>query len=131
VLVIGDKSVLIETVTDSLRRASTQGVSVIVGAVSEDLQEIVQSELPEATVFISRLDWLNDTNKSSDQTIISRLLLIDRKSILVSTFHSTRTGQEINEQAVFGHGFDNGFVTIARRLMATGLFPVEDPSPGD
>jgi sugar-specific transcriptional regulator TrmB len=83
VLVIGDKSVLIETVTDSLRRASTQGVSVIVGAVSEDLQEIVQSELPEATVFISRLDWLNDTNKSSDQTIISRLLLIDRKSILV------------------------------------------------
>jgi hypothetical protein len=29
--------------------------------------------------------------------------------------------------AVYGHGFGNGLVVIARRLMATGLFPAEDP----
>lgn len=129
VLVIGEESVLTETVVDSLRRVSSQGVSVIIGAVSEDLQEIIQSELPDATVFVSGLDWVRGTDQATDQTIISRLLLIDRKSILVSTFHSTRTGEEINEQAVFGHGFDNGFVTIVRRLMATGLLPVQDPTP--
>jgi sugar-specific transcriptional regulator TrmB len=130
VLVIGDETVLTESIMQSLRRVSKQGVSVIVGTVSETLQEMIQSEIPNATVFVSGLDWIHG-DQSRDQTVISRLLLIDRKSILVSTFYSTRTGEEIDEQAVFGHGFDNGFVTLVRRLLATGLLPVQDPKPSD
>jgi len=33
------------------------------------------------------------------------------------------------EQAIFGDGFGNGLVVIARRLMAEGLVPVRDPGP--
>jgi len=42
--------------------------------------------------------------------------------------HFTETsadGRE-HEQGVFGRGFDNGLVAIARRLMATGLLSVKD-----
>jgi hypothetical protein len=52
-------------------------------------------------------------------------LLVDRQAILVSTFVP---GQGRHEQAVFGRGFHNGIVTVARRLMATGLLPKRDPS---
>jgi hypothetical protein len=33
----------------------------------------------------------------------------------------------VTESAVFGRGFDNGFVVITRRLMATGLSQGSDP----
>ncbi|ELZ63945.1 transcriptional regulator [Haloferax prahovense DSM 18310] len=32
-----------------------------------------------------------------------------------------------DEQAIFGEGFGNGLVVIARRLMARGLLTVRDP----
>ncbi|WP_336337482.1 hypothetical protein [Haloarcula brevis] len=36
-----------------------------------------------------------------------------------------------DEQGVFGRGFDNGLVAIARRLMVTGLLSVNDPEIED
>jgi hypothetical protein len=65
---------------------------------------------------------------ADDDTEISRLLLADRSSILVSTVHANGRVDGASERAVFGRGFDNGLVAIARRLMATGLLPVDDPS---
>ena len=41
------------------------------------------------------------------------------------------TGGIETEKAVFGRGFDNGIVVIARRLMATGLQPADDPETPD
>lgn len=57
----------------------------------------------------------------SDDTEIGRLLLVDRNTILVSSFHAAQAGERDHEQAAFGRGFDNGLVAIVRRLMATGL----------
>ncbi len=57
--------------------------------------------------------------EATDDTTISRLLLIDKNTILVSSVHETNTGGIETEKAVFGRGFDNGIVVIARRLMAT------------
>ena len=52
---------------------------------------------------------------------IGRLLLIDKSTILVSSFTHHQSGDRNEEQAVFGRGFDNGLVAIVRRLMATGF----------
>jgi len=69
------------------------GVTLIVGVVSEALQTRVEEELPEAEVSVSGLDWLQGTSLTDDDTEISRLLLIDRNTILISTFHGTTDGR--------------------------------------
>jgi hypothetical protein len=52
------------------------------------------------------------------------LLLIDRSAILVSSIMP----ETKEEQAIFGEGFGNGLVVIARRLMSQGLLTARDPA---
>ena len=67
---------------------------------------------------------MHSEHSSEGDTAIGRLLLADREAILVSSIMSESKA----EQAIFGEGFGNGLVVIARRLMAEGLVPVRDPS---
>jgi sugar-specific transcriptional regulator TrmB len=124
VFVIGHPSLLTDELVDSLNRIST-GVDLLIGTVSESLQERVQSAIPRARTFVSGLEWLNDADDS--EIVIGRLLLVDRSTILVSTI-DPETG---DEHAVFGDGFKNGLVVISRRLMSQGLIPTRDPSAAD
>ena len=128
VLVLGDPSLFTESLVEGLQAAGGRGVTVLVGTTTDEVRARVQDELPTAGVFVSGLDWLSGVTPEDD-TEIGRLLLVDRSAILVSTFHLQATDRQ--EQAVFGRGFDNGLVTVARRLMATGLPPMEDPSSSD
>lgn len=127
VLVIGNEAAVTEELIDHLRAAQEKGVNVVIGTVTEVLREVIQDELPDAEVFVSGLEWLNASGAPDDETEISRLLLVDRSSILVSSARGSRGRGMTHEQAVFGRGFDNGLVVIVRRLMATGLLPVADP----
>lgn len=121
VLVIGSEELLTDDLLRTLETASN-GVSVIVGVLDESLQELVRDRLPGAKVFVSGLDWLRETDGQSD-TAIGRLLLVDRQIFLVSSIEP----EDKEELAIFGRGFGNGLVVIARRLMATGLVPGDDP----
>jgi len=131
VLVVGHELVLTDELVDHLQAALRRDVDVIVGTNVDGLRGRVEDALPGATVFVSGLDWLTGTAITGDDTEISRLLLADRSAILVSTFHDTADGTQVNEQAVFGEGFDNGLVAIVRRLMATGLLAADDPRTDD
>lgn len=128
VFVIGHEAVVTEELLSHLRAAQDRGVEVVIATVVAELRDRVQDALPEAEVYVSGLDWLSGSALTGDDTEISRLLLIDRSTILVSSYHEDRTGSRSHEQAVFGRGFDNGFVAIVRRLMATGLMPTNDPA---
>ncbi|WP_415380422.1 TrmB family transcriptional regulator [Halosimplex sp. TS25] len=125
VLILGSEAVATESLLEALAEAGRRGATLIVGTVSEPLRDRVESTVPEAEVFVSGLEWLHGSIPNDD-TEITRILLVDRSTILVSTAHDDDTSNG-GEQAVFGRGFDNGLVTIVRRLMATGLLPVEDP----
>lgn len=131
VFVIGDDAIVTGELLERVRSAQDRGVTVFVGTISEGLQERLQSSLPDATVFVSGLEWLRGETLVDDDTEIGRLLLVDRSTIFVSSFHETPGGARSHEQAIFGRGFDNGLVTIARRLMATGLLPADDAGVGD
>jgi sugar-specific transcriptional regulator TrmB len=131
VLVIGHEGVFTDDLADALETARARGVSVIVGTLDESLRERVETAVPEIEVFVSGLDWLANTAGDGDDTEISRLLLVDRSTILVSSFVQGNGGGRKQEHAVFGRGFDNGFVAIVRRLMSTGLDPVEEPATDD
>jgi sugar-specific transcriptional regulator TrmB len=127
ILVIGHESVFTDELVERLRSAQQRDVNVIVGTVDEALRAAVRDVLPDIQVFVSGLDWLSRSPLSGDDTEISRLLLVDRQAIMVSSFTETGPDGRGHEQGVFGRGFDNGLVTIVRRLMATGLLPGNDP----
>ncbi|WP_293032739.1 TrmB family transcriptional regulator [Natronococcus sp.] len=123
VLVIGDESLLTADLVDSLNEVVSNGVTLIIGALTEPLEDQIQTKVPDATTFITGLEWLHSENATEDETAIGRLLLVDRSTILVS---SIMPGSK-EEQAIFGEGFGNGLVVIARRLMAQGLVAAHDP----
>ncbi|ERG88391.1 MAG: putative transcriptional regulator [halophilic archaeon J07HX5] len=125
VLVIGRESAFPESTANRLRTAVGRGVDVIIGTPDPSLRETVSTAVPGAEVFRSELEWLDGSPTAGDDTEISRLLLADRAAILVSSAHTA--GADRDEQAVLGRGFENGVVTIIRRLMATGLLPGADP----
>lgn len=122
-LVIGDRDLFTDVLAGRLEAASQRDVDVIVGAGTEELRRTVSRALPGVEAFVSNLEWLHQSPSPDDHTEISRLLLVDQETILVSV-HETETGVE---QAVFGRGFANGLVAIVRRLIAVGLLPQEDP----
>lgn len=121
ILVIGDESAYTPELRERLQAAGNRGVSVVIGITEGSLRERVERELPDAKVFASGLEWLNSSAETGDETVIRRLLLVDRSTILVSSFHEDLGEGHEHEQAVFGRGFDNGLVAIVRRLMYTGL----------
>ena len=124
VLVIGDESLLTASFVETLNGVEDD-IEMMVGTLTPSLQEEVQEAVPAATTFVSGLEWLHGTDAAEDDTAIGRLLLVDRGSILVSSIMP----ESKSEKAIFGEGFGNGLVVIARRLMAKGLIPVRDPGP--
>ncbi len=122
VLVLGDESLLTEDLIDSLNEVGN-GVDLLIGALTETLQDRIQTAVPDAKTFISGLEWLHGEYAAEDDTAIGRLLLVDRSTILVSSIMPDSK----EERAIFGKGFGNGLVVIARRLMAQGLLTVRDP----
>ncbi|AXG09457.1 TrmB family transcriptional regulator [Haloplanus rubicundus] len=124
VLVLGDESLLTEELIDSLIELGPE-VDLLIGAVTEALEAHIHDAVPNATTFLSGLDWLRSGTDSVEDLAIGRLLLVDGSTILVSTL-VPETGEE---QAIFGGGFRNGLVVISRRLLAQGLLPQRDPHP--
>ena len=122
VLAVGDESLLTEDLVATLNDVGN-GVDLLIGALTESLQDQIQTAVPDATTFISGLEWLHGEDATENEIAIGRLLLIDRSTILVSSLMPDTK----DEQAIFGEGFENGLVVIARRLMAQGLLTTRDP----
>ncbi|MFW6018007.1 MAG: TrmB family transcriptional regulator [Halapricum sp.] len=122
VLVLGDQSLLTPELVDTLN-AVGDDIELIVGALTGPLQEQIRDAVPNATTFVSGLEWLQGSNDTQDETAIGRLLMIDRSTLLVSSIMP----ESKEERAIFGEGFGNGLVVISRRLMAQGLLQDRDP----
>lgn len=120
---IGDESLFSTGLVDTTN-ASDGSVDLVLGAPNAALEERIRNAIPSATTFVSGLEWLDGEGESTDQVTVGRLLLVDRSTILVSSFMLDTD----EEHAIFGEGFGNGLVVIARRLLAYGLLPHRDPS---
>jgi sugar-specific transcriptional regulator TrmB len=122
VFVIADDSLLTDDLVDCLTGVDDT-VDLLAGALTGSLRERIDRTVPEATTFVSGLEWLQGPDDVDEETAIGRLLLVDRSTILVSSI----VPDTKQEQAIFGDGFGNGLVVIARRLMAQGLVTERDP----
>lgn len=129
VLVVVEEAVLTDALFEQLRAAVERGVNVVVGGITTDIVTRIESELPSVEVFETQIGWLMGPN-SEDEVAISRLLLTDRTTLLVSSFYpdEDHDGEGLNEQAVFATGLGNGVVVLIRRLLSTGLGPIADPA---
>lgn len=125
--IVGQREIVTDDLLERLEEAQLSGTSVFIGASNDESREFIQGRIPDARVFVSGLEWLSGSPMNpTDNTVIGRLLLVDENTILVSSGHEATDGTLDDEKAVFGRGFDNGIVVIARRLMATGLAPIKD-----
>ncbi|GAB7011571.1 TrmB family transcriptional regulator [Halorubrum trueperi] len=122
VLVVADEELVTAELVENLNVVD-EDVDLLVGTPAESLQREIQAAVPHAKTFVSGLEWLHGDDGTDAETAIGRLLLVDRSAILVSTIVPVSR----SEQAIFGEGFGNGLVVIARRLMAQGLLTVRDP----
>ncbi|MFB6120542.1 MAG: TrmB family transcriptional regulator [Halobacteriaceae archaeon] len=120
VLVVGDPSLVTDSLAETLR--GLDDVDLLVGATNDAVKRRVEEAAPDATTFASGLEWLHGAD-AENETAVGRLLLVDRSTILVSSI----LPESGDEQAIFGEGFGNGLVVVARRLMAQGLLESRDP----
>lgn len=130
IMIVAGEHVLTDRLLEQLAAAIDRNVTILLGTPDQNAVDAARDGLAEATVFETGLEWLEASPLADDDTQIGRLLLADRSAILVSTFHGSGDTPR-DEQAIYGEGFDNGLVTIARRLMATGLPQTDDPAALD
>ena len=91
--------------------------------MTESLQARIHDAVPTATTFLSGIEWLRNGGDSDGNLAMGCLLLVDRSAILASTI----VPDTHEEKAIFGGGFRNGLIVMARRLLAQGLLPKRDP----
>jgi sugar-specific transcriptional regulator TrmB len=117
ILVVGTENALTEALTERLAAATDRDVDVLVGAVSSATRDQLREHAPSVEVFETELDWLEGP---ADEPSIGVLAMADRNALLVSSQAAYDDGER-TETAVFGSGFTNGLVVIARRLLSRGL----------
>ncbi|MFC4451875.1 TrmB family transcriptional regulator [Halorussus aquaticus] len=122
VYVISAESLVTDELVKTLDEVAATDVDVLLGTVTAEIRDQLRERVPDAEVFLSELEWLHPND--GDKVAIGRMLLIDQSTILLSSVYEA-TGEE---KAIFGRGFQNGLVVITRRLMASGLVPVRDPT---
>lgn len=124
ILIIGSENMLTEALVERLAAAADRDIDVLVGALSSTTRSRLRDRLPGAEVFETGLDWLEGP---AEEPSIGVLAMADRNALLVSSQTDHRHGDR-SETAVFGSGFTNGLVVIARRLLSRGLLSTRDPA---
>ncbi|WP_193361396.1 TrmB family transcriptional regulator [Halococcus hamelinensis] len=126
-LVVGSEAVLTDDLYESLEEAATTGTDVLVGALQSETRDAIRDHVPHAEVFETGLEWLEGPETESEEASIGVLLMVDRTELLVSSRTPTESDKP-TERAIYGSGFSNGLVVIARRLLSYGLQDIQDPA---
>ena len=127
VLLVVEEEILTAELFDRLHEAVDRGVDVVLGGQTDAVISQLDAEMSSVTVFETDLAWLQGP-VGDREVAISRLLLVDRTSLLVSSFYPANGHDRAHEQAVFATGLENGIVVLIRRMIASGLLPVADPA---
>jgi len=127
VLLVVEEELLTEALYERLHAAVDRGVDVTLGGETDAIIAKLGTELPSVKVFETDLNWLLGP-ASDDEIAISRLLLVDRTTLLVGSFYPDADHDDSHEQAIFANGLENGVVVLLRRIISSGLLPVANPA---
>ncbi|RQH03337.1 TrmB family transcriptional regulator [Natrarchaeobius oligotrophus] len=125
-LLVVDEEIMSESLFDGLREANDRDLSILLGGQTEAITERLGTELPNVRTFESGLDWLTGA-EFDHEVAISRILLVDRTTLLIGTYYPQADNGKQSERAVFANGLENGIVVLLRRLVSSGLTAANDP----
>ncbi|QLG49444.1 TrmB family transcriptional regulator [Natrinema halophilum] len=124
-LLVVDEDILSGVLFDSLKTAASRDISLLLGGQTDAITETLGTETASTHVFETGLDWLTGI-ESGNEVAISRILLVDRETLLIGSYYPNATGGS-TEQAIFARGLENGIVVLLRRLVTAGLPTTDDP----
>ncbi|QCW03431.1 TrmB family transcriptional regulator [Natrinema pallidum] len=125
-LIVVDEDILSESLFDGLQTAAERDISLVLGGQTDAVTETLGDRLSATHVFETGLDWLTGIERD-DEVAISRILLVDRETLLVGSYYPNTAGSDAKEQAVFARGLENEIVVLLRRLVTAGLPRIKDP----
>ncbi|APW97833.1 transcriptional regulator [Halobiforma lacisalsi AJ5] len=126
-LLVVDEALLSDALFDRLHDAVEEEISIVLGGQTEEITSRLGAELPNVTTFETGLDWL--TGPWADHEVaISRILLVDRETLLIGSYYPDSADSTKSEQAVYATGLENGVVVLLRRLISSGLPATGDPT---
>lgn len=126
-LLVVDEAILSQTLFDSIHTAQEREVSILLGGQTTAITDHLGAEVPNVRTFETELDWLTGT-LPDHEVAISRILLVDRETLLIGSYYPQSEDGKENEQAVFARGLENGVVVLLRRLVSSGLAAANDPA---
>ncbi len=107
------EDLLTDDLVDALSDACDRGVDIKLGGVSPEVQERIQEDIPNATMFESLWVW--------SDTPAGRLMLVDRQKTLVSALVDHKTADPRSETAIWGAGENNSLVVVLNAIFAWRL----------
>ena len=110
------EDLLTDDVIDGLSEAAERGVSIKLGGISADVQERIQDDIPEATMFESLWVW--------SDTSAGRLMMIDGRKTLVSALTNgadASLSDPRSETAIWGEGDSNSLVVVLKAIFTWRL----------
>ncbi|WP_396613857.1 TrmB family transcriptional regulator (plasmid) [Haloferax sp. S1W] len=107
---------------DGLSEAANRGVSIKLAGVSSEVQELIQDDIPGATMFESLWVW--------SDTSAGRLMMVDGQKTLVSALVNgadASPSDPRSETAIWGEGEANSLVVVLKAIF-TWRLDAEDPN---
>ncbi|GAA0672439.1 TrmB family transcriptional regulator [Natronoarchaeum mannanilyticum] len=117
-LLVTDESAMERDVRSTLAGASDRGVDVITEVPSDDAEERLLEDVPDATVRITEL--AGDAAQIESKWL-SRIVMVDRRSVLLGALtDDARPGRTI-ETAIWAKGSNHGLVVGVRHLLTARI----------
>lgn len=110
------EELLSDELIEGLQEAAERGVSIMLGGVSDDVQERIRNDIPGATMFESLWIW--------SDTPAGRLLMVDRRKTLVSALVNGEHADPSDprtETAIWGEGDLNSLVVVLKAIFTWQL----------
>lgn len=107
---------LTEDIIDALRAAAERGVTIRLGGVSPDVQDRIQTTVPDVDLFDSLWVW--------SDTPAGRLMMVDETRTLVSVLVNDADAAPTDsraETAIWGVGETNSLVVVLRAIFTWRL----------
>jgi sugar-specific transcriptional regulator TrmB len=111
-----EKALFRENCFRQAQRALDRDVDVILGSSDEGLRNDLRDQFPEATVWSPSLDW---KTLGSDGAQVSRLVMADRRIVMLASIRETRAGVE--ETAIWGEGTGSELVLLCREMIGAKI----------
>ncbi|WP_293032740.1 TrmB family transcriptional regulator [Natronococcus sp.] len=114
------EDLLTDELIDGLSEAADRDVSIKLAGVSPDVQEHIQDEIPDATMFESLWVW--------SDTSAGRLMMIDGRKTLVSALVNgveASVSDPRSETAIWGEGETNSLVVVLKAIFTWRLDSAE------